>query len=271
MRPHVELNDAFAITALYTAFSTLHSSDYFFGGEVHDFWEIVFVTEGEIGVTAGKDVFYLEKGKAILHTPNEFHNLWSAKNAEAGILIFTFSARHFPLPPSRIFEVKDLSLPFSILSDIKASFCQKNDYAIAIREGMESKAGIAIKRLELFLLELMNTATQGVQIMGNSQSAQNYATVVRYLEENLHRPLSVTEIAKACNMGEVNLKKTFSRYAGMGVMSYFNRLKIHAAIEMLERGATVRECAESLGFLNQNYFSTVFARIMGKSPKSYKG
>jgi AraC-like DNA-binding protein len=136
---------------------------------------------------------------------------------------------------------------------------------------MEAKAAIAIKRLELYLLELMSTAAQGVRIGGSSQSAQNYATVVRYLEENLYRPLTVAEIAKACNMGEVNLKKTFSRYAGLGVISYFNRLKIHAAVEMLERGATVRECAESLGFLNQNYFSTVFARIMGKPPKSYKG
>ena len=48
-----EIGNAFSIQALYTAFDEWIQSEYFFVGERHDFWELVLVTEGEVGVTAG--------------------------------------------------------------------------------------------------------------------------------------------------------------------------------------------------------------------------
>ena len=90
------------------------------------------------------------------------------------------------------------------------------------------------------------------------------------LENNVTKPLSVPEIAKMCNMSEINLKKTFSKYSGMGVIKYFNRLKIAEATEMIKNGMSVAETAAALGFANQNYFSTVFKRITGNSPGFYK-
>lgn len=271
MSQHLNTEHFFHITALHTAFQAVYGADYYFGGESHDFWEIVIVTEGEIGVTAGKDVFHLRRGEAILHTPNEFHNLWSERGREAGFVIFTFSAAHLTPPPTRVFEVRDLAEPLSILTELRAALQRHKGWIQAVREGYEQKAELALKRLELFLLQTVFESK--LQKEGNplSQSAKNYAVAVKFLEENLHRNLSVGEIAEGCRMGEVNLKKIFSRYAGMGVIAYFNRLKIRAATELLARGATVREASEAMGFLNQNYFCTVFKRVTGKPPKSFKG
>lgn len=56
----------------------------------------------------------------------------------------------------------------------------------------------------------------------------------------------------------------------MGVIHYFNHLKIMAATEMLKNGLTVKETATALGFANQNYFSTVFKRITWSAPTHYK-
>ena len=71
-------------------------------------------------------------------------------------------------------------------------------------------------------------------------------------------------------MSEVNLKKTFSKYLNIGVINYYNNLKINSAMTMLKDGMTVRETAEALGFANQNYFSTVFKRITGRTPSNYR-
>ena len=73
-----------------------------------------------------------------------------------------------------------------------------------------------------------------------------------------------------CYMSPVSVKQTFSRYAGMSIMAYFNNLKITAAISMLKSGMTVQEVAQRLGFSSQNYFSTVFKRIRGVSPSTFK-
>lgn len=271
MYRHLNTSDFFHITALYTAFQAVYGADYYVSGESHDFWEIVIVTEGEIGVTAGKDVFHLHRGQAILHTPNEFHNLWSERGQQAGFLIFSFSAKGLTAPPFRIFEVHDLAEPFAILAELKDSIKMHKHWAESVPEGCEQRAALAIKKLELFLLQTVfenKSAKAGNPL---SQSAKHYAAAVKFLEENLHRNLSIAQISAECHIGEVNLKKIFSRYAGVGVIAYFNYLKMRAAVKLLESGSTVREAAEALGFLNQNYFCTVFKRVMGKAPKSFKG
>ena len=38
------------ISALFSAFRQVFGKDYYFGGETHDFWELVCVVEGAIGV-----------------------------------------------------------------------------------------------------------------------------------------------------------------------------------------------------------------------------
>ena len=67
-------------------------------------------------------------------------------------------------------------------------------------------------------------------------------------------------------MSEINLHKTFSKYAGVGIMEYFTRTKMHYATSLLEGGSTVKEVALTLGYTDQNYFSTVYKRITGHTP-----
>ena len=77
------------ISALFSAFRQVFGKDYYFGGETHDFWELVCVVEGAIGVTAGKDVFLLEAGQAVLHRPMEFHSFWSEKDSCPDIIVIS--------------------------------------------------------------------------------------------------------------------------------------------------------------------------------------
>ena len=265
---YVENKDCFQITALYTAFDQNLGSDYYFAGECHNFWELVIVTEGEIGVTAGSDVLVLRKNQAIIHEPMEFHRLWSEGNSPASIIIFSFAATKMPKYPNKTFELTSPHVPANLLSQIKDAFETSFINVTGVRKGSDIKATLAIKNLEVFLLELMSQKLESSNHI-KSRIAKNYSTIIKILEENQHKNLLISDIAKMCNMSEVNLKKTFAKYSGMGVMNYFNQLKIYSAITMLRNGKTVCETANSLGFSNQNYFSTVFKRITGKSPSNY--
>ena len=44
-----------SIKRLYTAFSAQRAADFAFRGETHAFYELVLLTEGRLGVTAGAD------------------------------------------------------------------------------------------------------------------------------------------------------------------------------------------------------------------------
>ena len=269
MYPSVEVGNVFRIKRIYTLFVKRYDSNYFFDGEYHNFWELVIVTDGKIGVTAGSDIFLLESGQAILHEPMEFHRLWSEGNTCPEIVIFSFSAENIPECSSRLFDIADINLPKRIFSELASVFEMNSVAAENIKEGKELECQIAIKRLEMFLLNTISQKQKNTNTV-QTRTAKNYALIVNIMENNVDKNLSVADIAKMCNMSEINLKKTFSRYSGMGVKHYFNGLKITTAITMIKNGKLVQEIATALGFSNQNYFSTVFKRITGNPPTYYR-
>lgn len=269
MMHYVEVSNIFKIKTIYTAFSQKLDKDYYTDGESHNFWEIVLVVEGKIGITAGSDAFVLQKGQVVLHEPMEFHRLWSEGNSCPEIVIFTFSAENMPKLKSKFFEFHDYSEPSEVVKDLREHFIASQYRLHGILNEETFHHQLAVKRLELMLLNIFMQAHPH-KLPPKTQSAKSYTQIVIFLENNIDKNLSVPEIAAMCNIGTANLKKIFSIYAGIGVMNYFNKLKISASITMMKSGMTVQETSDALGFANQNYFSTVFKRITGKSPTLYK-
>jgi AraC-like DNA-binding protein len=267
MYGYVDMTDVFRIKTLYTAFTEVIGSDYFFVGERHNFWELVIVADGEVGVTAGENAWVLHKGQVILHPPMEFHRVWSSGNS-GRIIVFSFGAEGLPMDVGGSFAVCDSQQADMLLKQLKECF-QREGINIVGMVQPQSSAHILLKQWELFILELLGQKKQ-LQHEERTRTAKNYAAIVKVLEEHVHENLTIAQIAELCNMGQVSMKQTFSRYTGMGVINYFNRLKIERATHMLQDGSSVQETADALGFSSQNYFSTVFKRIMGKTPTAYK-
>ncbi len=263
----VDMEHTFRIKTLYTAFDEEIESEYFFVGERHNFWELVVILSGQVGITAGEDAWVLEPGQAVLHGPMEFHRVWYS-GSPGKILVFSFGAEGISPEAAGRYRVPELQKPLALLEELRRCF-RLEGISVKGLLCQELDAQLMLKRWEVFLMELMVQKPSQRQAP-KSRPAKNYATIVRVLESNVHRSLSVEEIAALCSMSPISVKQTFSRYAGMGIMNYFNRLKIQAAAPMLQKGASVQETAAALGFSSQNYFCTVFRRIMGMSPTQYK-
>lgn len=264
----VEIKDAFKIKAIYSAFNQTRKKDYYFRGERHKLWELVIVCEGKLGVTAGSDAFILSKGQAIIHEPWEFHRVWG-EGIDSRIIIFTFHAENMPEYTSNIFEIEDLDIPDNIIDKIYSAFKGTGSKVTKIVEENTIECQIAIKELEIFILKTIRSNFRKSDSK-KTRTAKNYAIIINTLENNLDKNLTVDDIAKLCNMSKVNLEKTFARYAGKGVISYFNEMKINTAVPMLKSSMSIKEISEILGFANQNYFCTVFKRIKGKAPTYYR-
>lgn len=267
MYQDTDVTGMFRIKSLYTAFSERIGSDYFFAGERHDFWELVIVTDGEMGITAGENAWVLPKGSAVLHPPMEFHRVWYP-DKPGRILVFSFSAEGLSTEAGGSFAATDVERAESLLQQLRDCFYMDGIHITGLRE-QELQAQILLKQWELYLLEMIRQRKQP-RHETRSRTASNYAAIVKVLENHIHENLCISQIAQLCNMSQISVKQTFSRYAGMGIMNYFNRLKVEAAIGMLRGGSSVQETAAALGFSNQNYFSTVFKRFMGKPPTAYK-
>jgi AraC-like DNA-binding protein len=266
MYDSVEISQGIRILRVYTAFTEEIGSDYFFAGERHNFWELVYLLEGKVGITAGEDARVMEAGQGVLHSPMEFHRIWYA-GVPGKILVFSFQAEGLPPDSAGRFHQTDSRSLVRLLEKTRQEFRMEGIFLKGVIRELDALR--VVKEWELFLLELL--AKKGpVPKQPRTRPEKNYETIVRVLESSVSRNLSIEEIARQCSMSPVSVKQTFSRYAGLGVMNYYNRLKIQAATAMLREGASVQETATALGFSSQNYFSTVFKRIQGLSPTAYK-
>ena len=266
MYDSVDIGPGVRIQRLYTAFTEEIGSDYFFAGERHNFWELMFLLEGKVGITAGEDARVMEAGQGVLHSPMEFHRVWYA-GVPAKILVFSFHGEGLPEDAAGRFHMEDSRPLETLLEKTLQGFRMEGIFLKGVIRELDALR--IVKEWELFLLELL--AQKGpVPKQPRTRPEKNYETIVRVLENNVSQNLTIQEIARLCSMSPVSVKQTFSRYAGLGLMNYYNRLKIQAAAVMLREGASVQETAAALGFSSQNYFSTVFKRIQGLSPTAYK-
>ncbi|MBQ9986188.1 MAG: AraC family transcriptional regulator [Oscillospiraceae bacterium] len=271
MRPFTKIENQPKITALYTAFSVKRGVDYSFGGEFHDFWEIVICVTGKFGVTAGGKTFTISPGEAIIHPPMEFHNLNTEGNNGGRIIVFTFAAEMMPKNCGSVLKLNNLKLAKEILSDIKNAFEFSGISVTGIKQHSELSASVAIKKLELLLLNtILKNSGMKTEPQNKMRRAEIFENAVRFLNQNTDKTLTVSEISKALYMSEINLQKIFKKYAGVGVMHFFTQLKMTEATILIKSGIPVGKVASALGFPNQNYFSTVFKRMYGMPPSRLK-
>lgn len=263
-----KIKKCLTINSLYTAFEANFDDKYLFDGETHDFWEMVYVKKGIVGVVADESIYRLSKGQLILHPPMEFHRIWSVGDENPTVIVISFGADWEYTLKNNIFSVNDMQAYEleNILAGIHDAFIMENR-AVSVCRQNDANAQLVVNRLEMFLLSVSACA-------GDVQNDVNvinrkYAEIVKILADNLDKNLNLDDIADRCNMSVSNLKKIFSKYSGMGIKHYYNEMKARQAAQYLSDGYSVKETAAFLGFTDQNYFSMFFKRIIGKTPTDY--
>lgn len=98
------------------------------------------------------------------------------------------------------------------------------------------------------------------------KEAELFEGAVEYMKNHISENISLEELAKYCHTSPSRLKRTFSKYSGMGVHKYFLTLKIKTATSLLKKGMAINEVSDRLGFISQGYFSTAFKRETGITP-----
>lgn len=245
---------------------------FYYVGEMHDYWEIVYVEKGKLTVSEDEKIYELSEGQVIFHAPMEFHSFW-AKSDDFPIKLKIFSfgietdLKHnlskgvFTLD---IYQKENFSEIFEVL----LKYCDKNIKADAEDRNYAEEIH-TLKKLETFLLGIILENSPD-RTLNAKAGAKRYQEIVGILKENIHNKLTVEQIADLSHLSVTYIKKIFSLYAGCGVMQYFMRLKTAKAIKYLKDGYNVGEVAEMLSFSSLNYFSAAFKKETGHSPGIYK-
>jgi AraC-like DNA-binding protein len=88
-----------------------------------------------------------------------------------------------------------------------------------------------------------------------------------YIENNLHRNISLADLMKSSALGASRLTQLFRENLGAPPLHYVAKRKMDIAERLIaSSGASISEIAARLGFKSLSYFSRVFKRVKGEAP-----
>ena len=95
--------------------------------------------------------------------------------------------------------------------------------------------------------------------------------VIKYINENVERQLIVEEIAKKFNVSTSHLSRIFREYTSVTLVEYITIRKIEEIQYYLRfSDQKIAEIAERFHFCNQSYFTRVFKKYTGLTPRRFR-
>jgi len=105
----------------------------------------------------------------------------------------------------------------------------------------------------------------------NSGSAFDIDAVENLMRDNLHQELSLDTLAHYSKLSKFHFSKKFKELTDTSPIQHFINMKIQrACFELDNSRQTIKQIGEALGYSDPYYFSRIFKKIVGMSPKQYR-
>lgn len=260
----MRIQDNFSVTDITQYYHYEHQNSYFFDGHRHHHCECNAVLSGEMEITCDENVYHLYAGDFILLPPHSFH-----RNHVTGTGCAQMIVLHF-ISEGLLLDGKAYAAAMTPEQrQLMALLCADMEIRQGFANGScPSVAPSARKLLEVFL-SYSSDVSNARQVRCDERS-EVYYTAVRFMGSNLEANITLSDIARACNVSRSTLKSIFSRYTGMGCMAFFAQLRLERAKQLLEAGMRCSEVSSRLGFSSQAYFSKRFKEFYGLLPSAVR-
>lgn len=94
---------------------------------------------------------------------------------------------------------------------------------------------------------------------------------IHYMVENVEKKLSLSDITEHIGYSISHFSMIFRKRTGYSPTAYFNQIKIQKACQLLDfTDMKINQICYKIGIEDCYYFSRLFSKVMGMSPREYK-
>lgn len=249
-----------------------HSTSHF-----HPFTEIFFITDGKGAFYLDDAIVNVNKWDLIIINPNCLHTEKSSLSdspLEYIVLGVDNLLLNFPESYSLTNNEQQINLyriiNFSKDKEIILSYFNQLINEIEIKEFNYQHVCKSI--LTLFITHIIRNTTS-LQFIGESQEKLNLECVKikNYIDSHYAQNITLDFLSDLSYMNKFHLVHTFTKQIGVSPINYVINKRIQEAKNLLATTSySIRDIASIVGFANSSYFSQMFKRVAGTSPKSYR-
>lgn len=248
----------------------------------HDFLELAYVTKGSAVHFVGSKKMIISKGDYFIIDYYGVHSYYSMDNKPFQIINCLFRpelidksmkyCRSFhTLLNHYLIKMNAANLSINPSNSLFHDFDGKiyNYLKSLLKEYAEKQAGFnEIMRCTLIELIISTMRT----IKKTDTDGDNITKfIASYIKENYMKKITLTEIAKELQYSVPYLSNKFKSDFGIGFCDYLEKLRIDEACRLLSNtNRTVGDISESVGYIDTDFFYSVFKKLTGKTPGQFR-
>ena len=229
---------------------------------------ILYQFFGESEVIANNNIYRLSTGDVFILTFPDVFEIHLDENSK----IYTLSLENLFFTENQItlaeynYEKKisdfHISQVFNELIDeytSKKSFSLHFSYHIAVTL--------------LVYLTRFYSSKKNTFILNNSNpiAVDRINTVIKYIEDNYNRNISINELASLSYISENYLIHEFKKVTRLSINQVINIIRLRHSNELLYNPKlSISDISEACGFNNYSYFYTSYKKAYGISPSEYR-
>ena len=248
---------------LYTFFYQECASDFYFRGERHEAFELVYVDRGQLhNLVGGRDIL-LRQQQLTLIDRNEWHTQYSDLPVNFLTVSFRVADDALSMLCGQAFSLSatELSLLRKMLEENRQErYCC--DYVESL--------------LKILLIELLRRAQKQLPEAAPQLPATRHAEhqivdqLVQFVSANAGRRLSLQELADAAHISLPYMHRLFQTHLGLAPGQYIAKIRMEEAKTLLRSGSlSMGAVAREMGFSSQQHFSRQFRSVCGMTPSEY--
>lgn len=221
-------------------------------------------------------IYYVNGGTGRIHTPGKITEI------SEGDIFFTF-----PAAPFCIESVEDLSYMYISFLGTRANMIldmyniRADNFIFKDFREIEAHwtsclgfgSGISDMSSESALLYAFACIGKrlAVEDAYERNKEETVSVVKKYIDDNFcDADISLAKIGKNVNYNEKYISSLFKSYLKIGVIDYVNTLRMQYACTLMQQGhRSIKDISNMCGYTDPNYFSRLFKKRMGVSPKEY--
>ena len=105
----------------------------------------------------------------------------------------------------------------------------------------------------------------------STSNSRRVSKACKYIEENISRKISLSEVAELVNMSDSAFSHFFKKKTGISFITYVNNLRVAKACELLiNTSLSASEICYDCGFNNKSNFIRIFTQRKNMTPIEYR-
>jgi AraC-like DNA-binding protein len=233
---------------------------------VIDSYELIFVSQGQLGMFEADRRFVLSAGQTLILWPGRRHGGTTPYPAD-----LQFYWLHFAVHATTTGAEAGITVPQVATLRQPERIIQLFRWFLDAQESAETLSSLSVDLLVLQMLQEVAVADADERSESSSTAVVLAQQAERYLHTHFHIPISTADIARALDCNPDYLGRIYHRVYGTTMTEALHRRRLRLACALLLDSAhTVAEVAQACGFSDPAYFRRTFLRQQGMSPRAYR-